>query len=149
MLEATDALRRGLPTLEGVSSSDEPERALPWRPEHGPKPTVRTWPPGDRPGLFIWANGRWRYASVTARHDYEDGRTAYQVLIDVDGSTSVRHRTYWWQPEAGRMKPSHPARSAQPGTGRPEGRGGMPRAPHRPLRPPSPSQALARRPPPA
>ncbi|WP_405778813.1 hypothetical protein OG512_00725 [Streptomyces sp. NBC_01378] len=31
---------------------EEPEQALPWRPEDGPTPAVRTWPYGGRPALF-------------------------------------------------------------------------------------------------
>lgn len=145
MLEGPHALRRALPTLVGVSSSDEPEQAPPWRPEHGPKLTVWTWPPGDRPGLLVWANGNWRYAAVTARHDYADGRFAYHVEIDVDGSTSVKHRAYWWDPEGGRMKPLHGTRGAQPST-EAQGHGGFPRALHRSVKPPAQARELARRP---
>lgn len=149
MLEGPHSLRRALPTLVGVSSSDEPEQAPPWRPEYGPKPTVWTWPPGDRPALRVLANGAWRYAAVEARHNYEDGRVAYQVLIDVDGSGSMTHRTYWWQPESGRMKRAHRTRGSQPSTGTPKGEelGGLPRAPHQSVTQPAPSPERAQRPP--
>ncbi len=146
------AYRRALGRVtysRGMSTIPEPEQAPPWRPEHGPQPTVWTWPPGDRPGLRIWANGAWRYAAVTARHDYEDGRVAYHVLIDVDGSTSIKHRAYWWRPEDGRMKPLHGTRGAKPSTGRSGGYGDMPRAPRRSVRPLAPARESARRPPPA
>lgn len=146
MLEGPHILCRGLPTLVDVSSSNEPEQAPPWRPEHGPPPKVWTWPPGDRPALRVWANGAWRYAAVTARHDYEDGRYAYHVEIDVDGSASVKHRAYWWRPETGRIKLLHGTRSAQPSTGKPEGHGGLPRAPHRSVKPPAQAREPARRP---
>ncbi|MFD4974811.1 hypothetical protein [Streptomyces sp. NPDC058424] len=63
----------------------EPDEARPWRPERGPKPTVRTWPRRDPPALWVWSKGRWRWATVRAR---QDGRVAYQVSVDLDGSTS-------------------------------------------------------------
>lgn len=74
----------------------EPIEARPWRPEDGPHPMVWAWPPGDRPAFWVWSRGAWRWAPVRARQDWPAGRTAYQVLIDLDGTTSVKARTYWW-----------------------------------------------------
>ncbi|MER6616342.1 hypothetical protein [Streptomyces xantholiticus] len=112
-----------------MSVSSEPEQAPPWRPEDGPPPAVWTWPPGDRPGLFVRAGGRWRYASVIARHVHDDGRESVQVAVDADGSTTVSVRSYWW-PQDG-LKAAH-ASAVEPVTGR--GRhasAGMPTAPPR------------------
>lgn len=47
---------------------------------------------GDRPALAVWSCGAWRFAPVKARQDHADGRTVYQVAIDLDGSTSVLSR---------------------------------------------------------
>ncbi|GGY16920.1 hypothetical protein GCM10010358_80640 [Streptomyces minutiscleroticus] len=55
------------------SDLPEPEPPRPWHPEEGPEPRVRTWPPGDRPALAVWAHGAWHYAPVTARQDFADG----------------------------------------------------------------------------
>jgi hypothetical protein len=74
----------------------EPVEARPWRPEDGTPPTVRTWPRGHAPALWVWSRGCWRWAPVMARQSWPDGRTAYQVSIDLDGSTAVTSRTYWW-----------------------------------------------------
>jgi hypothetical protein len=94
--------------------SSEPEQSPPWRSEEGPAPTVWTWPTGDRPGLFVRANGRWRYASVLSRHVYADGRESVQVAVDLEGSTTVTTRSYWWPQEG--LKPAH-ASSVAPVTG--------------------------------
>ncbi|AWI32629.1 hypothetical protein [Streptomyces tirandamycinicus] len=88
-----------------MDTSTEPEQAPPWRPEDGPAPTVWLWPAGNRPGLFVLVNGRWRYAVVQARHDYPDGRVSYQVEVDVHGSTSITSRSYWWPQEG--LKAAH------------------------------------------
>jgi hypothetical protein len=44
------------------------------------------------PALRVWSRGRWRWATVTARQDWADGRTVYQVHVDLGGSTSVTTR---------------------------------------------------------
>ncbi|WP_406368780.1 hypothetical protein OG788_02200 [Streptomyces sp. NBC_00647] len=69
------------------------EPARPWRPEDGPRPVVWTWPATDPPALWVWSRGSWRWASVAARLDWADGRRAYTVTVDLDGSTTVTHRT--------------------------------------------------------
>ncbi|MER6160338.1 hypothetical protein ABT147_33100 [Streptomyces sp. NPDC001868] len=92
----------------------EPREARPWRPEDGPHPVVWSWPPGDRPAFWVWSRGAWRWSAVRARQDWPDGRTAYQVLIDLDGSTAVMARTYWWPHEG--LMPAHRS-SVQPSTG--------------------------------
>lgn len=74
----------------------EPAESRPWRPEDGAASRVWTWPAGDRPALFVWSCGKWRYAPVMARQDRADGRTVYQVAVDLDGSTSVVSRSYAW-----------------------------------------------------
>jgi hypothetical protein len=100
----------------------EPVAARPWRPEDGPKPVVWTWPRKDPPALGVRSKGHWRWATVMARQDWADGRTAYQVSVDLDGSTSVTARTYWWPHEG--LRVAH--RSAyEPSTGQVDG-GDMP-----------------------
>lgn len=82
-----------------MSSTTDPadaEEAPPWRPEDGPAPIVTTWPRAARPALKIRVKGTWRYASVTARQEWANGRVAYQVELDADGSTAVTQRTFWW-----------------------------------------------------
>ncbi|MET9603155.1 hypothetical protein [Streptomyces sp. NPDC006459] len=95
----------------------KPVESRPWRPEDGPQPRVWNWPPGDRPALYVWSQGRWRYAPVLARHDRTDGCVAYQVSVDLDGSTSVVARTYAW-PQPGlrqaRRSGSEPSDSGPP-----------------------------------
>ncbi|MFD9791423.1 hypothetical protein ACFWXK_10780 [Streptomyces sp. NPDC059070] len=93
---------------------DGPEVARPWRPEDGPAPTVWRWPPADRPALLVRAHGHWRYAVVGARHDYPDGRRAYQVTVDLTGRAETVARTYWWPHPA--LRVAHTGR-AQPMTG--------------------------------
>ena len=92
-----------------VRDFDEPEQAPPWRPEHGPPPTVWTWPLGHAPGMFVRANGRWRYAWVQARHEYRDGRTVYHVHVDLDRSLMIRSRFYYWPQD--RLRWAHPGRA--------------------------------------
>ncbi|MER6522050.1 hypothetical protein ABT246_35030 [Streptomyces sp. NPDC001553] len=52
-----------------------------------------------------------------SRQDHADGRTVYQVAIDLDGSTSVRSRLYAW-PQPGlrvaRRPVSKPSASGPP-----------------------------------
>ncbi|MFD5634819.1 hypothetical protein ACFWJM_11860 [Streptomyces sp. NPDC127077] len=81
----------------------DPVEARPWREGDGPKPKVRSWPPTDPPALWMRQNVTWRWATVTARQDWPDGRTAYQVLIDTDGTTATSHRAYWWPHEGLRI----------------------------------------------
>ncbi|MFK8851654.1 hypothetical protein [Streptomyces sp. Ac-502] len=107
---------------------EEPEQAPPWRPEEGPQPQVWCFPAGDRPALYVSLrrDGREevRYAPVTARHDYPDGRVACHVEIKIDDGTV--HRAYWWpQPS---LRVAHRSASAPadrepiPRAGRPGGR---------------------------
>ncbi|MCF3101411.1 hypothetical protein IPZ58_07435 [Streptomyces roseoverticillatus] len=76
------------------------QEAPPWSPEQGPWPRVRTWPPAEKPGLYIRVNGRWYHCWVLARHDYADGRMAYQVDIKLPGHDGPVSRMYWWDPRA-------------------------------------------------
>ncbi|MEU2395094.1 hypothetical protein [Streptomyces sp. NPDC007369] len=96
----------------------EPIETRPYRAgEDGPAPRVWAWPPGDRPALFVWSAGAWRYAPVMSRQDWSDGRVIYQVAVDLDGSTSVVSRRYEW-PQPGlrvaHRSESQPADSAPP-----------------------------------
>ncbi|MEU6965133.1 hypothetical protein [Streptomyces chrestomyceticus] len=80
-----------------MSGFEEPEQAPPWREGDGPRPRVSCWPAGARPALYVTlrrgGRAEERYAPVTARHDYQDGRVAYHVEIKVvDGTV---HRAYW------------------------------------------------------
>ncbi|MER5689264.1 hypothetical protein [Streptomyces sp. NPDC002205] len=43
---------------------------------------------------------------MDTRHDYADRRVSYHVTLDVDGSTMVTHRAYWW-PQEVRPKVAH------------------------------------------
>ncbi|MEU1309532.1 hypothetical protein ABZ419_11640 [Streptomyces cinnamoneus] len=86
-----------------MSAAREPEEAPPWREEHGPKPRVYTWPPGQHPALRIYLSGSWRYCPVRMRLDFPDGRTAYQVDVHIETRTSYSVRTYWWDPEVMRV----------------------------------------------
>ncbi|MFF3248946.1 hypothetical protein ACFYWY_35665 [Streptomyces sp. NPDC002870] len=77
-------------------SVPEPVEARPWVPDDGPPPHVWTWPRTDPPALLVRSRGRWHWATVTARQDYADGRVVYQVVVDLDGFTSVITRLYAW-----------------------------------------------------
>ncbi|MFF9638789.1 hypothetical protein ACF1D2_29945 [Streptomyces bacillaris] len=68
----------------------------PWRPEHGPEPTVRCWHGAGRPALLVRSAGKWRYAPVHARQDYANGSVAYQVTVDLLGDTTATHQLYTW-----------------------------------------------------
>lgn len=68
-----------------------------------PEPVVWLWPRVGRPALWVWSHGAWRWAPVVARQDWPDGRVAYQVEVDLTGSTSVTCRTYWWPHEGLRV----------------------------------------------
>ncbi|MFE6522282.1 hypothetical protein [Streptomyces sp. NPDC057794] len=108
-----------------MSTIEEPQPARPWRPEDGPQPEVWTWPAGDRPALEVWSGGRWRYAPVRQRQNWADGTVRYQVEVDLDGSRSVRTRTYQWPHEG--LRVAH-ASGSQPSRGVDETRqGGLPR----------------------
>lgn len=110
-----------------MTALEDPVEARPWRESDGQAPTVWTWPLTDPPALWVRQNGSWRWAPVTARQDWPDGRTAYQVLIDTDGTTSKSHRTFWWPHEG--LRVAH--RSATEPTTE-AGRGGdFPRPPRR------------------
>ncbi|MCU4750264.1 hypothetical protein [Streptomyces sp. G-5] len=78
----------------------EAVEARPWRPEDGPEPQVWVWPYGTEPALWVGVGGQWRRATVRARQDHADGRTVYQTLVDLDGSSEVLTRSYQW-PQAG------------------------------------------------
>ncbi|KPI33238.1 hypothetical protein OV450_1326 [Actinobacteria bacterium OV450] len=91
------------------SDVTEPVETPPWSAQTGPAPTVWTWPAGDRPALYVWSQGRWRYAPVRARQDWPDGTVVYQVAVDLDGSTSVVPRSYAW-PQPG-LRVAHRSRS--------------------------------------
>lgn len=78
-----------------MPSPENAVEARPWRESDGPKPRVWTWQPADRPALWVRISGAWRHASVVARQDWPDGRTAYQVLLGADGSTPMSHCSYW------------------------------------------------------
>lgn len=73
-----------------MTAPEDAVEARPWRQGDGPKPKVWTWPLTDPPALWVHHKGTWRWASVSARPmaGRPDGRTAYQVLIDTDGTTS-------------------------------------------------------------
>ncbi len=49
--------------MDGVREQiEEPEQVPPWRPENGPQPRVWCWPSGDRPALYVYDGGKWKYA---------------------------------------------------------------------------------------
>lgn len=129
IVEAGDALRRVLPTVEGMSTTEEPTAARPWRPEDGPRPVVWTWPSGGRPALRVWSAGKWRYAPVRQRQDWADGSVRYQVEVDLHGTTSVTTRTYVW-PHPG-LRVAHGSGSEPSRTADEQRQGDMPQAPHR------------------
>ncbi|MEU3760973.1 MULTISPECIES: hypothetical protein [Streptomyces] len=85
-----------------------------------------TWPLADPPVLWLRSRGRWRWATVRARQNWADGRVAYQVLVDLDGSAAMVTRAYWWPQQA--LWVAH--RSASPASREP-GRGGAMPVPHR------------------
>ncbi|MFF0191168.1 hypothetical protein [Streptomyces sp. NPDC005244] len=109
-----------------MAQPEDSEEARPWREGDGARPTVWTWPLTDPPALWVRRNGGWRLAAVAARQDWSDSRTAYQVLIDTDGTTSKSHRTFWWPHEGLRF--AHRS-AAEPTTE--AGRGGEPPRPPR------------------
>lgn len=91
---------------------DQPARdaepADPWRPELGPAPRVRSWPPDRRPRMRIRINGQWRQAVVLQRADWADGRTSYllDVRLPMRGNpttTAYYAASYWWDERA--MRP--------------------------------------------
>lgn len=94
-----------VPRLERMT--DRPARdateAPPWRPDLGPAPRVRIWPPGEQPAMQVRVDGEWRHASVLARHDWADGRVSYQCelrLPDRADGTSAVVRGFWWDAAA-------------------------------------------------
>lgn len=136
-MEAGRVLRRVLPTLESMSTIEEPEPTRPWRPEDGPAPAVWTWPLGDRPALRVWSAGAWRYAPVRARQDWPDGTVRYQVEVDLRGDTTMVTRTYVWPQEG--LRVAHGSGSEPSQAADEQHRGALPRAPHR--RPPKGPQS--------
>ncbi|MET9411215.1 hypothetical protein ABZX90_36535 [Streptomyces sp. NPDC002935] len=108
-----------------MTAPEDAVEARPWRQGDGPKPKVWTWPLTDPPALWVRHKGTWRWASVSARQDWPDCRTAYQALIDTDGTASKSHRTFWWPHEV--LRVAHHS-TAVPATE--VGRGGdLPRPP--------------------
>lgn len=93
-----------------MSEHDAPdaEEARPWRPSDGPGPAVRVFPYGQQPMMRVRAQRKWHTCTVLARYDYADGRTVYQVDIDlvIDGQRAGTTRSYLWNPKA--MKPLRP-----------------------------------------
>lgn len=71
----------------------------------GPKPVVRVFGgpgQGPRPWLWVYVEGDWRRAVVTARQDYPGGVVVYQVEVTLPstgtGAASIcRHR---WDPRS-------------------------------------------------
>lgn len=81
----------------------EPEQAPPWRPDLGPRPTMRSWDYPDRPALEVLLDGRWRYCVVGARADWADGRVAYHVDVPAPVGGGGTRRAYWWPQEGIRV----------------------------------------------
>ncbi|WP_367138825.1 MULTISPECIES: hypothetical protein [Streptomyces] len=75
------------------------EEAPSWTPGQ-PWPRVRTWPPAELPSLYVRVDGHWYHCWVLARHDYPNGRIAYQVDIKLPGYDGPVNRLYWWDPRA-------------------------------------------------
>lgn len=50
-----------------------------------PRPEVRVYPRVGRPILWVYVQGAWRFAPVTARHDWADGRIVYQCEVRLRG----------------------------------------------------------------
>jgi hypothetical protein len=70
-------------------------------PPHGEKwrPQVTVYNRRDAPLLWVFWPDRWTLATVTARHDYPSGLTAYSVELPMpndDGTTSRVSRTFRW-----------------------------------------------------
>lgn len=77
----------------------EAVEARPWRPEMGRRPRTTVYPYARRPRLRVRAAGAWRTATVTARHDWPDGRVVAQVEIRLPapgGRWETYHRAYVW-----------------------------------------------------
>ncbi|MFJ8677285.1 hypothetical protein [Streptomyces sp. NPDC093589] len=89
----------------GVPTPPEPEaiEVPPWRPDHGPRPSVQTWGRGKAPALEVRVRGEWRFAPVLAVQHYRDGRRAVQVSIHLDNPTSAQLRTYRLDPAVMRI----------------------------------------------
>ncbi|MEE1764341.1 hypothetical protein [Streptomyces sp. SP18BB07] len=102
-----------------MSSIPEPAVTRPWRPEDGPKPVVWTWPRVDPPALWVWANGRYRWATVVAKQVWADDSVVYQVLVDLRGDTTVVERKYRWPQPGLRVGAPEPIRAV---AGRPQRR---------------------------
>lgn len=109
--EVTSERRRQAFYGGGVDPDDEPERdepeqTPPWRPEDGPRPQVKSWPPGARPALRALIDGQWVYAPVRSCYVGADGRVVYQVDVVMPGELSARHRAYPW-PQPDRLRKAH------------------------------------------
>lgn len=79
----------------------EAEEVRPWQPDSGPRPRVTVYDRGREPALWVRVAGRWRYATVRARLEHADGRTAYRVNLQLpvgDGEEGGCSRAYWWGP---------------------------------------------------
>ncbi|MFZ3562789.1 hypothetical protein [Streptomyces sp. BH055] len=105
--------------------SQEPAQAPPWRSDMGPEPAVFTWPHGDRPAMWVQIGPVWRYAPVTGKFEWGDGRVSYavEVALGERGSSRV-HRAYWW-PSA-RLRPAHGSQVPASLSGRGGAYGAMP-----------------------
>ncbi|MGW5434481.1 hypothetical protein ACWET9_46445 [Streptomyces sp. NPDC004059] len=50
-------------------------------PRRRARPKVTTYPRVGDPALEVFSHGAWRWAPVTARQDWADGRDFYQVSV--------------------------------------------------------------------
>lgn len=89
----------------------EPTEARPWRSEWGTPPRVTVYHRVWGPALYVWLQGRWRYAVVMARQDWAEGGVYYQVSLKMrDGDRYCR--TYRW-PQPG-LRVAHLAGGTRP-----------------------------------
>ncbi|MET8347535.1 hypothetical protein [Streptomyces microflavus] len=100
--------------MSDIPDVPDAEERRPWRPDHGPAPSVQCWPNACRPALYVRSGGRWRYSPVQARQMYADGAVAYQVAVDLDGDTNVTVGLYSWPQPGLRMAHGAPERPARP-----------------------------------
>ncbi|MEU0991238.1 hypothetical protein [Streptomyces sp. NPDC005953] len=82
------------PAVEAVETPPHPA---------GDAPRTHVYPGNSQPALWVYAEGRWRWATVQARQTYRDGRVVYLVnltLTGVDGIEGVYARSYAWGQDA-------------------------------------------------